>query len=169
MIDGIKLYAKDNILELNREKTKWQFGSKGNYKASVFPYNGSISNMRDSDYEVRWFGGIADTSSLGTATAPFQIWDVTPGRVPYKKDIAVLDYKIRNNTWDLGEDIVIVEPGEGLNVSWQITFEPAVDVETIDPVQGDVFYVATNRPFDEKDVFRYRTFASAIDQEKSKK
>ena len=71
MIDGIKLYAKDNILELN-EKKQVAFGSKGNYKASVFPYNGSISNMRDSDYEVRWFGGIADTSSLGTATAPFK-------------------------------------------------------------------------------------------------
>ena len=129
------------------------------------PYNGSESNMKDSDYEIRWFNTIADTSVLGNATAPFEIWDVTPGRLPFKKDIAVLDYKVRNNTWDLGEDIVIVEPGEGLNVSWQITFEQASSGETVDPIEGDIFYIATNRPFNEKDVFRYRTFASKIDDE----
>ena len=97
VVDGIKLYAKDNILELNRNKTKWQAGSSGNYRASVMPYNGAVANMRDSDYEIRWFNSIADTSVLGVATAPFQIWDVTPGRLPFKKDIAVLDYNIRNN------------------------------------------------------------------------
>ena len=55
-----------------------------------------------------------------------------------------------------------------MNVSWQITFESAVDVETIDPVEGDIFYVATNRPFDENDVFHYKTIASKIDQGKAK-
>ena len=168
VIDGIKLYAKDNILELNRDKTRWQIGSAGNYRASVMPYNGSVENIKDSDYEIRWFNTIADTSVLGSATSPFEIWDVTPGRLPFKKDIAVLDYKVRNNTWDLGEDIVIIEPGEGLNVSWQITFEQASSGETVDPIEGDIFYIATNRPFNEKDVFRYRTFASKIDDEKAK-
>ena len=43
--------------------------------------------MRPADYEIRWFDSIADTSSLGTATAPFQIWDVTPGKIPFKKKI----------------------------------------------------------------------------------
>ena len=168
VIDGLKLYAQDNVLELNREKTKWQPGSVGNYRASVMPYNGSVENIKDSDYEIRWFNTLADTSVLGTATAPFQIWDVTPGRLPFKKDIAVLDYKVRNNTWDLGEDIVIVEPGEGLNVSWQITFEKLGTTETIDPVEGDIFYIATNRPFTEKDIYRYKTIASKIDAEKAK-
>ena len=65
VIDGIKLYAKDNILELNRDKTRWQMGSTGNYRASVMPYNGSESNMKDSDYEIRWFNTIVDTSVLG--------------------------------------------------------------------------------------------------------
>ena len=49
VIDGIKLYAQDNVLELNREKTKWQPGSVGNYRASVMPYNGSVENIKDSD------------------------------------------------------------------------------------------------------------------------
>ena len=80
----------------------------------------------------------------------------------------MLDYKVRNNTWDLGEDIVIVEPGEGLNVSWQITFEKLGTTETIDPVEGDIFYIATNRPFTEKDIYRYQTIASKIDAEKAK-
>ena len=78
------------------------------------------------------------------------------------------DYNIRNNTWDLGEDIVIVEPGEGINVSWQITFDKPSTGETIDPTEGDIFYIATNRPFNEKDVYRYRTIASKIDDEKVK-
>ena len=163
VIDGIKLYAKNNILELNRDKTRWQLGSVGNYRASVMPYNGSVANMKDSDYEIRWFNDIADTSVLGVATAPFQIWDVTPGRLPFKKNIAVLDYKIRNNTWDLGEDIVIVEPGEGLNVSWQITFEESSNSKTVNPIEGDIFYIATNRTFNEKDINKYNTIDSSID------
>ena len=132
------------------------------------PYNGSVANMKDSDYEIRWFNDIADTSVLGVATAPFQIWDVTPGRLPFKKNIAVLDYKIRNNTWDLGEDIVIVEPGEGLNVSWQITFEESSNSKTVNPIEGDIFYIATNRPFNEKDIYKYKTIASSIDDKKAK-
>jgi len=163
VIDGLKIYAKNDNLELNTKKTKWQDGSSGNYEAVVKPYNSSPVNMRASDYEIRWYDNIADTSVLGTATAPFQIWDVTPGRLPFKKNIAVLDYKIRNGTWDLGEDIVIVEPGAGINVSWQITFNETSGKQTTNPVEGDIFYIATNRPFNEKDVFRYKTNASKID------
>tara|TARA_Y100000590_G_scaffold160334_1_gene183828 strand:- start:1381 stop:4788 length:3408 start_codon:yes stop_codon:yes gene_type:complete len=168
VIDGLKIYAKNDILELNTSKTKWQNGSSGNYKAIVKPYNSSPNNMRASDYEIRWYNSIADTSILGTATAPFQIWDVTPGGLPFKKNIAVLDYKIRNGTWDLGEDIVIVEPGAGVRVSWQITFEEPVNKQTVDPVEGDIFYIATNRPFNEKDVFEYKTIASKIDDQEAK-
>ena len=114
VVDGIKIYVKDKILALNDEKSKWTDGSTGNYQATIGPYDGKRSNMRAADYEVRWFDSIADTSSLGTATAPFQIWNVTPGLVPFKKKIVVLDYKVRNKTWDLGESVVIFEEGAGL-------------------------------------------------------
>ena len=113
---------------------------------TVGPYDGKQSNMRPADYEVRWFDEIADTSSLGTATAPFQIWDATPGKIPFKKKIAVLDYKIRNKTWDLGESVVILEEGAGINVSWQIDFESRQNITVSHPVGGDIYYIATDRP-----------------------
>ncbi|MBT4371508.1 MAG: hypothetical protein HOA15_04785, partial [Candidatus Marinimicrobia bacterium] len=90
VIDGVKLYVRDKSLALNDKKSKWIDGSTGNYAVTVGPYDGKASNMRGADYEIRWFNDIADTSSLGTATAPFQIWDVTHGIIPFKKKIAVL-------------------------------------------------------------------------------
>ena len=168
VIDGLKLYAKDDPLRLNEDNTKWQIGSKGNYKIGVKPYNSNPENMRPSDYEIRWFNEIADTSTLGDATAPFQIWDVTPGRMPFKKDFAVLDYKIRNKTWDLEEEVVVIEPGDGLNISWQISIGPAENTQTIDHATGDIFYIATDRPFNQNDVYEYHTKASNINEEKAR-
>ena len=154
-------------MRLNEDKTKWQIGSNANYRISVKPYNSNPDNMRASDYEIRWFSEIADTSALGAATAPFQIWDVTPGRLPTKKDFAVLDYEIRNGTWDINEEVVLLEPGEGLNISWQISIRPAENTQTIEHAPGDIFYIATDRPFDENDIYKYKTYASKIDAEKA--
>ena len=165
VIDGIKLYVKDKSLALNDEKSQWTDGSTGNYTVTVGPYDGKASNMRAADYEIRWFNDIADTSSLGTATAPFQIWDVTHGIIPFKKKIVVLDYKIRNKTWDFGESVVILEEGDGLNVSWQIDFNSPQDVTVTHPIGGDVYYIATNRPFTSADIYQYQTQASAINPE----
>ncbi len=165
VFDGIKIYVKDKSLALNLEKTKWTEGSQGNYQVTVGPYDGKQSNMRPADYEVRWFDEIADTSSLGTATAPFQIWDATPGKIPFKKKIAVLDYKIRNKTWDLGESVVILEEGAGINVSWQIDFESRQNITVSHPVGGDIYYIATDRPFNKEDIYQFKTMASAINSE----
>ena len=164
IFDGLRLYVKDKKLGLNLEKSGWSETSQGNYLISVSPYDGKPSNMRAADYEIRWFDTIADTSSLGTATAPFQIWDVTPGRVPVKKKIAVLDYLVRNNTWDLGEDVVLIEEGSGIIVSWQISILEAADTTTVDPVEGDVYYIATDRPFTAEDVIQFTTTASEVDR-----
>tara|TARA_Y100000588_G_scaffold207806_1_gene221710 strand:+ start:8662 stop:12063 length:3402 start_codon:yes stop_codon:yes gene_type:complete len=164
VFDGIKIYVKDKALKLNLAKTKWIEGSQGNYQVTIGPYDGKQSNMRPADYEVRWFNDIADTSSLGTATAPFQIWDVTPGKIPFKKKIVVLDYKVRNKTWDLGESVVILEEGAGINVSWQIDFENPTSGDVAHPVEGDIFYIATDRPFKADDIYQFQASASSIDE-----
>jgi len=164
VFDGIKIYVKDKALKLNPAKTKWIEGSQGNYQVTVGPYDGKQSNMRPADYEVRWFNDIADTSALGTATAPFQIWDATPGKIPFKKKIVVLDYKVRNKTWDLGESVVILEEGAGVNVSWQIDFANPTSGDVTHPVEGDIFYIATDRPFKADDVYQFQASASSIDE-----
>jgi len=163
VIDGVKLYVRDKSLALNDKKSKWIDGSTGNYAVTVGPYDGKASNMRGADYEIRWFNDIADTSSLGTATAPFQIWDVTHGIIPFKKKIAVLDYKIRNKTWDFGESVVILEEGNGINVSWQIDFNSPQDIVVTHPIGGDIYYIATDRPFKADDIYEFQTVASIID------
>jgi hypothetical protein len=165
VIDGIKLYVKDKPLALNEEKSNWFNGSTGNYAVNVGPYDGKASNMRAADYEIRWFNDIADTSSLGTATAPFQIWEVTHGIIPFKKKIAVLDYTVRNKTWDFGESVVILEEGAGINVSWQIDFNSPQDVTVSHPIGGDIYYIATDRPFKSDDIYKFQTMASNIDQQ----
>ncbi len=61
--------------------------------------------------------------------------------------------------------MVILEEGDGLNVSWQIDFNPPQDVTVTHPIGGDVYYIATHRPFTSADIYQYQTQASAINPE----
>jgi len=62
---------------------------------------------------------------------------------------------------------VLLEPGEGLNISWQFSILPADNATTVEHKSGDIFYIATDRPFDENDIYQYKTIASKVNEEKA--
>lgn len=163
VFSGMRIFVKDHPLRLNEQNTVWSATSTGNYRATIGPFDGKQSNMRPGDYEIRWFNNDeAYVDTLGN-TLPFQIWNVTPGKVPFMERFVLLDYLKRNKKWDLGEDVVLLEIDPALQLTWQITFDNPGNAGTKHPDEGDVFYVATDRPFTSEDVFRFTTKASSID------
>ena len=165
VVDGIKLYVKGHQLELNKNKSKWVEGSTGNYQTTVGPFDGKASNMRPGDYEIRWSSNEAIYKDTLNNTMPFEIWNVTPGRIPFKERVVLLDYLKRNKKWDLGEDVGLLEIDPKTQLTWLITFDKPGNVGVDHPVDGDIYYIATNRPFTSDDIFEYKTTASGIDKE----
>jgi hypothetical protein len=165
VIDGIKIYVKDESLALNKEKSIWVDGSTGNYAVTVGPFDGKASNMRSGNYEIRWSNNEETYTDTLNNTMPFEIWNVTPGLVPFKERIVLLDYLKRNKKWDLGEDVGLLEIDPKTQLTWLISFTKPGNGTVNHPIGGDIYYIATNRPFTSEDIYQYQTQASAINPE----
>jgi hypothetical protein len=165
VIDGVKIYVKGESLSLNSGKSKWTDGSTGNYAVTVGPFDGKASNMRSGDYEIRWSNNAEAYTDTLNNTMPFEIWNVTPGLVPFKERIVLLDYLKRNKKWDIGEDVALLEIDPKTQLTWLISFAKPGNATVNQPIGGDVYYIATNRPFTSADIYQYQTQASAINPE----
>jgi hypothetical protein len=170
VFDGMKLFVQDQPLELDEERMGWTPSSESNWVATVRPFNNLERNKYPADFEVRFFDEIADSSAregFGYIKTDFQVWDVTQGRVPDQMRIVILEVSAtRDSMWSPGERIIILKGDEGLESTWELTFEPPEEEEAIAPGLGDVYYIATTRPFTQDDVYQFSTRASYIDQDK---
>ncbi|MDQ7052139.1 MAG: hypothetical protein Q9P14_04315 [candidate division KSB1 bacterium] len=93
---------------------------------------------------------------------------MTKGRVPKRQRIVVLENRAtKDSLWTPGERVIILQGDEGLRGTWEFTFLYPASGDTILPQDGDVFYIATTRPFTPEDVYTFTTVASKIDTQKA--
>ena len=172
IFDGMELYVKNFPLELDTARTKWTPGSKSNFRAIVKPFNNIERNKYPADYEVRFSSSIVDSSArpgFGYIKANFQVWEVTKGRMPKRQRIVILENRAtRDSLWTPGERVIILKGDEGLIGTWEFTLVPPAAGDTIPPADGDVFFIATTRPFTPEDVYTFTTVASRIDTQKAR-
>ena len=113
-----------------------------------------------ADYEVRFLGANADTSTIGSKTLPFQIWNVS--KFPPVK----VDMFLQPRTGDFSDNDLIIfnETADGkYTQTWALRahFVPADDttgMEPVAPAVGDVYTISFSKPFTH-DVFRFSTTA----------
>jgi hypothetical protein len=170
-VDGMKLYVKDEPLELDEAHTGWSATSNTTFDYEVIPFNKLDRNKYPADYEVRFSNSLVDSSArpgYGYIKTNFQVWDVTKGRVPERQRIIVLEVgTTRDSLWSPGERVIILKGDEGLDTKWEITFTEPAEGDTIPPAEGDVFYISTTRPFTVEDEYRFTTTGSRIETEKA--
>ena len=78
----------------------------------------------------------------------------------------ILELPPEDSLWTPGDRAVILQGDETSSTSWEFTFlEPSVD--GIDPKSGDIYYIATTRPFSEEDKYQFITNASLINNEQA--
>ena len=170
IVDGIKVTVQDIELALNVENTKWSTSSSCSWSPEVIPFNGADQFMYPGAYEVRFFDEIVDTSSttlhpsFGISRMNFEVWDVTPGRIPMQEEVTIIEEGNNpDSLWSPGDRAIIMD-GEPLGGKWEFTFFLPDSGDTISAGAGDVFFIDTHRPFAESDTLLFTTVASQYDK-----
>ena len=170
IVDGIKVTLQDVELALNVDNTKWSTSSSCSWSPEVIPFNGADQFMYPGAYEVRFFDEIVDTSStslhpsFGISRMNFEVWDVTPGRIPMQEEVTVIEEGNNpDSLWSPGDRAIIMD-GEPLGGKWEFTFFLPDSGDTISAQAGDVFYIDTHRPFSQSDTLLFTTVASQYDK-----
>ena len=170
IVDGIKVTVQDVELALNVENTKWSISSSCSWSPEVIPFNGADQFMYPGAYEVRFFDEIVDTSSttlhpsFGFSKMNFEVWDVTPGRIPMQEEVTIIEEGNNpDSLWSPGDRAIIMD-GEPLGGKWEFTFFLPDSGDTISAGAGDVFFIDTHRPFAESDTLLFTTVASQYDK-----
>ena len=170
IVDGIKITAKDVTLDLDTENTKWSSSSTCTWEPTVIPFNGADQFMYPGAYEVRFFDEIVDTSStsihpsFGNARMNFEVWDVTPGRIPTKEEVTIIEEgDDPDSLWSLGDRAIIMD-GDPLGGKWEFSFYLPDSGDTVHAKEGDVFLIDTHRPFAQNDTMRFTTISTKYDE-----
>jgi hypothetical protein len=168
IFEGLQIFVKDNELQVIKDSTisTWSATSATNYTATFGVYSGSPPGTKyPGDFEVRFANSNVSTGEFG-ATAPFEIYEVTAGMTPTPIRFAVLP--VGQGDWEAGKTIVFFKGDEGYSATYEITFYEPKEATPIAPTEGDIFYIATKRPFTDEDVYTFTTLASKIDKEQGK-
>ena len=189
IFDGMRIFLYDSDVGLNEDSTLWTIGNC-NYRHNV-----NVSRIYPADFELQFEGNIRDSISVDAygTHAPFIIKNVTHEDSP---PFRISDYD-QDDEWDPDEPIMI-RPYEGqtsplitirfyqdsLDITETVIFDTLFSgsdtvytdttiydttfLEVIDPVQGDIFKVAINRPFSMADIYSFTSTASKIDRAEAK-
>lgn len=179
LFDGIVVnLLNDPRVEVDYTRTGWLVGSC-NYKTYVdfdplfVSANPAMHHATayPADYEIRFSDKVEAKSArkLGFPETPvkFSIWNVTEG-VPaqfFFRDVV----KDSTLTPDSGEGITIFidDPLSAWKVTatWRLTFEvDSLKPVTIPPAPGDIFRIATTKPFRKGERFEFQVSAPKYDR-----
>ncbi len=172
VFDGMKIYFKDEPLELDDSRMGWNMTSPTTLSTTVKAFNGVPSKKYPADYEIRFFDEPVDSSSQptkGYIKANFEIWEVSEGMIPEKRKMIILELPSSSDSlWTSGERVIILQDSVTSSASWEFTMDYTSGQDTIPPLAGDSYYIATTRPFTELDVFEFSTQSSFIDNRMAK-
>jgi hypothetical protein len=166
IFDGLQIFVQDNELQVDNSNSVWSSTSATNYTTTFGVYSGSPPGKKyPGDFEVQFSNSNVSIGEFG-ANAPFEIYEVTAGMTPKAIRFAVLP--IGQGDWEAGKTFVLFDGDTGYNATYEITFYEPKEETPIAPVDGDIFYLATKRPFSNADVYTFTTNASKIDNEMGK-
>ncbi len=183
IFDGMRVIFRNDGTRLNMDETKWE---NPDGKVPLFVARNNVSQWRYEgvvapyDYEIRFKDTVVDTSiggfRLGTnnrgpvavATPTyFEVYNTTLGR---PSDFVFLEpaAATANGRFDDNEFIFIYETFNGTRTS---TYGVRADVDFTQPFEGsfpspgDVFKIATYKPFSPNDQYTFTTASAGVDEE----
>jgi len=158
IFDGMQLVIKNEEFRVNEDLTGWNSSAQTDMQFTLLERDSA--SFYPADYELRFFSDMQD-SSINDVATNFQLWNVTENT---KSKFFVLEKAAtRNGLWDPGEDIFIFENGTNTrNAVWQLVSQTR---DTSDaPANGDIFLLATFKPFNPGDIFRFTTEGAREDK-----
>jgi hypothetical protein len=182
VFDGMKLFVKNETLGLDTVNSKFITNNNNLTARSTKILLGTISaplKYAPLDIQIQFTRNDTDASGkylfpgdtlysqspfLKRIVAPFRIVnvtnDTTDRKIPFQVICIENQPKTRNNLrWDVNEPIVVLTPvpyrTQFSNTLFEVSFSP---VDTANPkFNGDVYQIATTKPFNSKDVYTFTT------------
>lgn len=181
--DGIKLFVMDQpILEYDSVKSKW---IEGNTNLAFDVRDSKVlpkQKRYPADYLIEFSSQNIDSalslSRKGVLKVPvkYKVNYRDTNSDIYNRVMTVFSEKpsSEDSVWTIGEEISIFKPGsKGVatdTITWAVSFGPPEDssVTMIPPGDGDVFFLATARPYTNDDKFVLSTQAGRINTDLAK-
>ncbi len=174
LFDGMTIAVQnDTGITVIDSATGWVIGSS-NLTMNVVPNTSNPTNKNvrwPSDYEIRFFDDVADTSyAFQGMPVNFKILNTTSGE--YSE--FYIDDKFGDGKLDIGDDIIIMEFMDSLKSDWRFTWRieyqapGKANVRPIEPVGGDIFQIKIRKPFMDGDYFTFSTLAAAVNSDKAR-
>lgn len=155
VFDGLHLFVQRETLAVDDEQTGWVQGSGPAHEVMV-ARSGPGRVAQPSDYEITFSNAPVSTGFSNNLPLPFSIVNLTQANTPVQAFVPDIN---RNGSWDTGEQIIFLEQVDGrLTATWEVLFTD--DGST--PGAGDVFLVATTKPF-VNDRFTFSTLGARDD------
>ena len=156
VFDGLHLFVEADVLGLDEEASGWSEGGSGIAYEIAVARSGPGRVAQPNDYEITFSDSPVGTSFSNNVPIPFQVINVTQANQPLQVFAPDLN---RNGSWDTGEPIIFLEQvNNQLTATWQVQFTDAGEM----PGSGDVFFVATSKPF-RNDRFTFQTVGARDD------
>ena len=184
VFDGVRIYAQDVVLGIDSAASDWIVQQNNNIVGVVqkpqalpsapfipAPINLEVRwNNTDTTADGKWASPgdtLLNNRGQKLVVCPFKIVDVTSGA-----DLQILvDKALTDSIWRLGREIVVVTPPpyapqSPIPVMVAILFYPPADSteETVMPQEGDIYLVASSKPFEDGDLYTFTTTAVGFDQ-----
>ncbi len=155
VFDGIRLAVKQASFGWNKGLSGWSASSQTDLRFQFYFHN-NYAEEDPFDYEITFYDHTVDTS-VTNMLLPFKVMDVLNNT--YMK-IATSS----SGVWEPGNTFFILRGGERpQNIVWEVATSYPDTQHTKAPSAGDVYYFATDKPFQDGDVFSFTTVAPHID------
>jgi hypothetical protein len=159
IFDGLRLVVKQRAFGINSELTGWSTSSNTNMTNSLLTFK----KVDPTDYEIRFTSQPSDTA-VNAVTTNFSIWNVLLNE---KAQFAIAENKV-NMQWEPGDIIFILKDGITFqDIAWEVHFD-STSTGFIKPTNGDVFYIGTDKPFADGDIFSFETESASVNNELAK-
>lgn len=169
LFDGMRITIKEKPFNLRMDLTGWSASSQTNVDYNLEKKN--FASTFPADYEITFSSQIIDSSmaalifySVGT---PFTIWNVTENK---RANFIIIEGQTsKDSVWNINESVIILADENYAQQTWTISFDTAgLGSSYNPPTDGDVFYLATDKPFTEEDLFSFKTKKARISPQKAK-
>ncbi|RMD95305.1 MAG: hypothetical protein D6813_00615 [Calditrichaeota bacterium] len=161
IFDGLSLVIENDQTELDLENSGWISGDSDYFfEIRLSGANFDRQILYPADYEIRFADGPVDTAT-NRRPANFTIWNVTENRKAFFRFQGRGEWK-KNNFIDIQEKI----NGRLENI-WRVTLR-APDSGGKPPEPGDVYLIATKKPFRKGDTFQFSTHKASINKQVAK-
>jgi hypothetical protein len=178
VFDGVEVKVIDaDSLGYDAPHSAWIQGNS-NFDYVMRPtLVGSRRALYPADYTIEFSSHYIDTALIRQSGPVFKhavkysVKKVTPNEPP-ERILTLLSEIIpatRDTQWTPGEEIVLFKPGaKGVGTdttTWGIIVQRPADITKtpIFPTDGDVLFLATSRPFSNKDAYHLQTHAGRVD------